>query len=35
VKSVALGFDWENNQLRIDPEEKLIKWNRPKHLEDN
>lgn len=35
VKSVALGFDWENNQLRIDPEEKLIKWNKPKHLEDN
>lgn len=25
IKGVHLGFDWEHNQLRIDPEDKLIK----------
>ena len=25
VKSVGLGADWEHNQLRIEPEDKLIK----------
>ena len=25
VKSVSLGFDWENHQVRIEPELKLIK----------
>ena len=25
VKGVRLGADWEHNQLRIEPEDKLIK----------
>ena len=25
VKSISLGFDWENHQVRIEPEIKLIK----------
>lgn len=25
VKNLSLGFDWEHNQLRIEPENKLIK----------
>lgn len=28
VDYVTLGFDWENNQLRINPKQKLIKWNK-------
>ena len=25
VKSISLGFDWENHQVRIEPEIKLTK----------
>ena len=25
VKSISLGFDWENHQVRINPETNLIK----------
>lgn len=25
VKNLSLGFDWENHQARIEPENKLIK----------
>ena len=25
VKNLSLGFDWENHQVRIEPEKKLIK----------
>ena len=25
VQSISLGFDWENHQVRIEPEQKLIK----------
>lgn len=25
VKSISLGFDWENHQVRIEPANKLIK----------
>ncbi len=25
VKGITLGFDWERNQLRIEPNDKLIK----------
>lgn len=28
VDYITLGFDWENNQLRINPKQKLIKWNK-------
>ena len=25
IKNVSLGFDWENHQVRIEPENKLIR----------
>ena len=25
VKNIFMGFDWEHNQLRIEPEDKLLK----------
>lgn len=25
VKSISLSFDWENHQVRIEPETKLVK----------
>ena len=27
-----MGFDWEHNQLRIEPENKLIKWGEGKDV---
>lgn len=25
IKNISLGFDWENHQVRIEPENKLIR----------
>lgn len=30
IEGVSLGFDFENGQVRIDPKQKLIKWNKEK-----
>ena len=28
VESIFMGFDWESNQLRIQPKEKLVRYNK-------
>lgn len=32
VENVFMGFDWEHNQLRIQPKDKLIRYNKDRDV---
>lgn len=32
VESIFMGFDWEHNQLRIQPKEKLVRYNKQRDI---
>lgn len=32
IENIFLGFDWEHNQLRIQPKEKLVRYNKQRDI---
>lgn len=32
IENIFLGFDWEHNQLRIQPKEKLVRYNKQRDV---
>lgn len=32
VENIFMGFDWEHNQLRIEPKDKLIRYNKDRDI---
>ena len=32
VENIFMGFDWEHNQLRIQPKEKLVRYNKQRDI---